>query len=134
MSRKILDIRTTALAVVTSAALLGLVAMPLSILASQPSYSASLTTDKATVDAAKANGLVGEQGDGFLGFVNGAADPTTAAAVAEINAGRADVYRQTAAKTGVTPEAAGQATGALLLAKVPSGQYYKPLGGGWTKK
>jgi hypothetical protein len=54
--------------------------------------------------------------------------------VTAINAGRANVYRQTAAKSGVTPEAAGQATGAQLLAKVPSGQFYKPLGGSWTKK
>ena len=47
---------------------------------------------KATVDAAKAAGVVGEQADGFLGFVTAAADPAIRAAVAEINAGRADLY------------------------------------------
>jgi len=76
---------------------------------------------------------VGEQADGYLGIVS-SADGTVTAAVNEINAGRRQVYSQTAAKSGVTPDAAGQATGAQLIAKVPGGQYFKPLGGAWTKK
>lgn len=112
---------------------LALAAVPMTALMIQPAF-ADLAGDKATVDAAKAAGVVGEQGDGYLGYVNGSADPATTAAVSAINAGRAAVYRQTAAKSGVTPEAAGQATGAQLLTKVPSGQFYKPLGGSWTKK
>ena len=112
---------------------LTLAAAPMIALTSQPAF-ADLVSDKATVDAAKAAGTVGEQGDGYLGYVSGSADPATTAAVTAINAGRANVYRNTAAKSGVTPEAAGQATGAQLLAKVPAGQYYKPLGGSWTKK
>ena len=71
--------------------------------------SAQSDAAKALVDGAKARGSVGEQGDGLLGFVMAAADPALAAAVAEINAGRAQVYRETAARTGVTPDAAGQA-------------------------
>src|SRR5215471_1351386 len=62
---------------------------------------------KAIVDSAKAAGVVGEQSDGFLGLVTGAADPAIKAAMAEINAGRAQIYREAAAKNGVTPEAAG---------------------------
>ena len=112
---------------------LTLAAAPMIALTSQPAF-ADLVSDKATVDAAKAAGTVGEQGDGYLGYVSGSADPATTAAVTAINAGRANVYRQTAAKSGVTPAAAGQATGAQLLAKVPAGQYYKPLDGTWTKK
>jgi len=94
---------------------------------------ADLAADKVTVDAAKAAGKVGEQADGYLGIVAGA-DGTITAAVNTINAGRREVYSQTAAKSGVTPDAAGQATGAQLIAKVPGGQYIKPLGGAWTKK
>jgi uncharacterized protein YdbL (DUF1318 family) len=85
------------------------------------------------VDAAKAAGIVGEQADGYLGFV-GNADAATTAAVNEINAGRASVYAQTAAKSGTTRDAAGQATGAQLIAKAPPGQFIKPLGGGWARK
>jgi uncharacterized protein YdbL (DUF1318 family) len=89
---------------------------------------------KATVDAAKAAGTVGEQGDGLLGFVNGSADAATTAAVNEINMGRRKLYASTAAKAGVTPEAAGEAAAQALIPKIPVGQYYKPLGGSWTKK
>ena len=67
-------------------------------------------------------------------IVNGSADGAITAAVTAINAARADVYAQTAAKSGVTRDAAGQATGAQLIAKLPAGQYFKPLGGAWTKK
>ena len=94
---------------------------------------ADLASDKATVDAAKASGAVGEQADGYLGIVS-SADGAVSAAVADINRARGDVYAQTAAKTGVTRDAAGQATGEQLIEKTPAGQFIKPLGGGWTKK
>lgn len=90
--------------------------------------------EKAAVDAAKAAGIVGEQADGYLGFVTGSADAATTAAVNAINAGRANVYAQTAAKSGTTREAAGQATGMQLIARTPAGQFIKPLDGGWSKK
>jgi uncharacterized protein YdbL (DUF1318 family) len=99
-----------------------------------PAVAADLARDKSLVDAAKAQGIVGEQGDGFLGFVKGSADPGTSEAVNEINAARSETYRQTAAKTGVTPEAAGQAVAIQLQARMPAGQYFKPLGGTWVQK
>ena len=103
------------------------------LLLTMPAF-ADLASDKAAVDAAKAAGTVGEQADGYLGLVSGSADATVTAAVNEINNGRRGVYAQTAAKSGVTPDAAGQATGAQLIAKVPGGQYFKPLGGAWIRK
>jgi uncharacterized protein YdbL (DUF1318 family) len=90
--------------------------------------------DKAAVDAAKASGKVGEQADGYLGFVSGSADAATTSAVNNINAGRADLYASTAAKTGVTRDAAGQATGAQLISRLPAGQFFKSLEGAWAKK
>lgn len=88
---------------------------------------------KAAVDAAKAAGTVGEQADGFLGIVAGG-DAALRASVAEINTGRAAAYKDIAAKTGVTPEAAGQATAKQLYSRLAPGQYWKPLDGGWMKK
>ena len=88
---------------------------------------------KAAVDAGKAAGTVGEQADGYLGIVSGG-DPALRAAVAEINTGRAAAYKDIAAKTGVTAEAAGQATAKQLYARLAPGQYWKPLEGGWVKK
>ena len=97
-----------------------------------PAFAQSAAA-KATVDAGKASGTVGEQADGFLAVVSGG-DAGLRAAVAEINTGRAAVYKDIAAKTGVTPEAAGQATAKQLYARLAPGQYWKPLDGGWTKK
>ena len=99
----------------------------------QPAF-ADLASDKAAVDAAKVAGTVGEQADGYLGYVKGSADAATTASVTAINAARGEVYAQTAAKSGVSRDAAGQATGAQLIAKLPAGEFYKPLGGAWTKK
>jgi uncharacterized protein YdbL (DUF1318 family) len=96
--------------------------------------SADLASAKATVVAAKAQGVVGEQADGYLGFVGNTEDPATHEAVNEINAGRAELYRETAQKTGVTPEAAAEAAAKVVIERLPPGQFYKPLGGGWTKK
>ena len=70
----------------------------------------------------------------YLGFVSTTADAGLKAAVTEINTGRAALYAQTAAKTGVTAEAAGQATARQLYDRIPAGQWYKPLGGSWTRK
>jgi len=90
---------------------------------------------KSAVDAAKAAGVVGEQADGFLGFVKPSSDPAVKAAVDEINAGRASLYRQAAAKNGVSVEAAGaSAFNTVVQAKLRPGDFYKPAGGGWTRK
>jgi uncharacterized protein YdbL (DUF1318 family) len=111
-----------------SAAALAALALPVAALAQSADA-------KAAVDAAKAAGVVGEQSDGFLGFVTAAADPALKGAVAEINAGRAGVYREAAARTGATPEAAGaSAFVTTIQPRLKPGQYYKPNGGGWVKK
>lgn len=91
---------------------------------------------KATVDTAKSAGIVGEQNDGYLGFVQGdGGDPMVEAAVAEINAGRAQLYRQAAAKNGVTPEAAGAAAYASVVQlKLRPGDYYQTPEGDWVQK
>ena len=101
-------------------------------LAPTPAHAQSAA--KAEVDAAKARGDVGEQADGYLGFPRGGGGGAAAGAVAQINAGRADAYREAAARTGVTPAAAGEAAFRLLLARMPPGQAYKPAGGGWTQR
>lgn len=90
---------------------------------------------KATVDSAKAAGIVGEQPDGFLGFVTAAADPAVKAAVAEINAGRAQLYREAAARNNVTPEAAGAAAYVQVVRdRLKPGEYFRTSDGTWTKK
>jgi hypothetical protein len=90
---------------------------------------------KAKVDAAKAAGAVGEQADGLLGLVTGDADPATKQAVAEINNGRQQVYREAASKNGVSVEAAGgSAFETVIKPKLKPGEFYKPAGSGWVRK
>ena len=97
--------------------------------------AADIAASKATVDAAKAQGIVGEANTGFLAFVSGSGDASLTAAVAEINAGRRDVYGQAAAKNGVSIEAAaGSAYTNIILPKVQSGEYYQDATGAWVRK
>jgi len=104
------------------------------LVVAQPAVAQSANT-KSVVDAAKTAGVVGEQADGFLGFVKPSADTALKAAVAEINAGRAQLYREAAAKNGVSVEVAGaSAYTNVVQAKLRPGDYYKPNGGGWLRK
>lgn len=90
---------------------------------------------KTLVDMAKANGVVGEQADGFLGWVKPSSDPALKEAVREINEGRAGLYREAAQRNGVSVEAAGAAAyTSVVLGRLRPGDYYKPANGGWTKK
>jgi uncharacterized protein YdbL (DUF1318 family) len=115
--------------------ILGVSAAVLVALAAPAAAVAQSAQAKTAVDSAKAAGVVGEQADGYLGFVSGGADPALRQAVSEINAGRAQVYRQAAARSGASPEAAGSAAFVnAIQPKLPSGEYFKPVGGGWTKK
>ena len=83
----------------------------------------------------RASGQVGEQSDGFLGCV-ASCDAATRSAVAEINAKRAEAYRQAAAEAGggATAAAAGAAAYRQILSRLPAGQYHRPAGGGWVRK
>jgi uncharacterized protein len=90
---------------------------------------------KTLVDAAKASGIVGEQADGFLGWVKPSSDPALKEAVREINEGRAALYREAAQRNGVSVEAAGAAAYTTVVqSRLRPGDYYKPAGGGWTRK
>lgn len=106
----------------------------LAALAVAPAAAVAMDT-RTAIEAAKAAGVVGEQSDGFLGFVKPTDDPALKAAVQEINDGRAALYREAAAKNGVPVEAAGaSAFRTVVMAKLKPGEYYKPDGGGWIRK
>lgn len=90
---------------------------------------------KQVVDAAKAEGIVGEQADGFVGVVEGrTADAATRAAVSEMNAGRAQLYRDAAARNNVSPEAAGASSFQARYASIPAGQWVRDANGRWSRK
>ncbi|ACG79990.1 conserved hypothetical protein (plasmid) [Phenylobacterium zucineum HLK1] len=96
---------------------------------------AQSSLSKALVEAAKTAGTVGEQADGYLGFVAPQDDPGLTAAVAEINTARARLYAETARRHGVSPEVAGVAAAkALFETKLRPGDYYRDATGVWRRK
>lgn len=99
-----------------------------------PAAFAQSAAAKATVDAAKAAGQVGEQMDGYLGLVTPDVPPAVRAAVAEINSGRTGAFQEAATKAGTPVDAAAAATGKQLIDRLPAGQFYKGADGRWVKK
>lgn len=99
--------------------------------------SAQTPAQKAMVDAAKADGVVGEQADGFLGFRTASSDAALREAVSDTNDGRRTVYQRSATSTGngVTAEIAGaRMFETQLFARIPSGQWYRNAQGQWIQR
>jgi len=125
-----MSMRKTFIAITAGLMLAG--ALPAGVALAQG--AGAVAAAKSVVDAAKAKGIVGEQGDGLLGFVSASSDTQLNAAVATINAGRTEAYQSVAAKTGVSELNAAQAAAQQVISRLPSGYYYRPLDGGWTRK
>ncbi len=96
---------------------------------------AQTSTAKATVDAAKARGEIGEQIDGYLGVVDGASPSADVInAYKEINIARKALYTQAADAGGVQTSIFAQLTGEKTIKKAPRGQFVKDVSGVWKRK
>ena len=85
--------------------------------------------------AAKTQGVVGEQADGYLGFRTSASDPALQQAVSATNAGRRYAYARSAAEAGTTPDvAAARMFESQLLPRITSGQWYRNAAGQWVQR
>jgi hypothetical protein len=89
----------------------------------------------AIVEDAKAKCVVGEQSDGYLGVVEGAAaNDAVRREVRAINQQRKAAFADLAARNGVTIEDAAALTGKRLVEGAPSGQCVQLPDGGWAKQ
>ena len=89
---------------------------------------------KAAIDAAKAQGVVGEQADGYLGFRTGSSDSALQEAVRVTNDARRQAYASRAAETGVSTDvAAARMFEALLRPRLSSGEWYRNAQGQWVQ-
>jgi uncharacterized protein YdbL (DUF1318 family) len=87
------------------------------------------------LDSAKAQGLVGEKLNGYVGIVTAAPAPDVTAMVNDINLRRRASYQEIAAKTpGATLNAVEKLAAEKLIAKTKSGQYVETAPGKWAKK
>lgn len=85
-----------------------------------------------TLDEAKANGLVGEQLDGYLGLV--VQNAKAQEVVADVNAKRRELYRKLAEKNGVSLEVVAKLAAEKAAEKTQSGHYIQNMDGEWVKK
>jgi hypothetical protein len=106
-----------------------------SLLAATALAAAPALAGSATIDAAKAQCVIGEQTDGYLGVIDNAkADEALKREVRSINQQRKAAYAELAARNGVTIEQAAQVTAERLLNGAPSGHCIQSPDGGWVKK
>jgi len=87
------------------------------------------------LDSAKAQGLVGERQNGYVGIVTSSPTPELRRLVDDINLRRRASYQSIAARTaGASLNAVEQLAAEKLIAKTPSGQYVENASGAFVKK
>lgn len=87
----------------------------------------------ATLDSAKAQGLVGEKPDGLLGAVT----PPSAdvqSLINTVNAKRLALFNDIAAKKGQSLDAVKAVSGQEFIDRTPAGQFIMTPAGQWVKK
>lgn len=85
-----------------------------------------------SLDAAKSQGLVGEQPNGYLGIVQ--ATPEVVQLVSEVNKKRRRAYERIAEQNGITVEQVELLAGRKAIKKTKAGYYIKTPSGEWVKK
>jgi uncharacterized protein YdbL (DUF1318 family) len=90
---------------------------------------------QATADLPSAlrAGIVGERYDGYMGYA-AAVPRAVQGQVSAMNIRRRSLYTALAQRRGVTPQAAGIATGCQLLARIQVGEAYMLTDGRWRRR
>jgi uncharacterized protein len=86
------------------------------------------------LEDAKAEGLVGERIDGYVGVVDSGAPGSVKSLVDQINAEREAKYAEIAKKQGAPVAAVAQIAGTKLIQRAPKGEYVMGANGQWQKK
>lgn len=123
--------KTLTISVLTAAAMLAGGVATYSMLSVPTAVAQS--SAKAVVDAAIAQGKIGERADGYLAEVTDVT-PEERRAMNEINIGRKSVYTRLAAKQGVSVEVVAAFTGEKQIAKAAPGTMVMTSTGQWSRK
>ncbi|MGH6901716.1 MAG: YdbL family protein [Geminicoccaceae bacterium] len=86
------------------------------------------------LEDAKAQGLVGERIDGYVGVVDSGAPGSIKSLVNQINAEREAKYAEIAKKQGAPTAAVAQIAGTKLIERAPRGEYVMGANGRWQQK
>jgi uncharacterized protein YdbL (DUF1318 family) len=98
--------------------------------------SAAAIDNNGPVDKALAQGIIGEQADGYLGFVRA---PTAAQAdlqrrINEINIRRRGVFNEAAKENGETEDRVALLSALRQITKTPNGEYFQDTTRTWCVK
>ena len=86
------------------------------------------------LDQPKADGLIGEQANGYLGLVRQDVPPDIKALVRDVNAKRKSRYQSIAQKQAVPLSEVEKVGGTTAIDRTLSGNYIKDSSGRWRKK
>jgi uncharacterized protein len=97
---------------------------------------ASAVDNNGPLDTAMAAGVIGEQADGYLGFVRTAtpAQAELQRRVNEVNIRRRGVYIQVARESGETLDRVALLQALRQITKTPAGEYFQDLADVWCVK
>ncbi len=87
----------------------------------------------ADLASAKSTGIIGEQANGYIGFVKVAPNDVKQL-VKSVNAKRKAKYKQIAKNQKISLGDVEKIGGKKTIAKTKSGNYVKRVGEGWSKK
>jgi uncharacterized protein YdbL (DUF1318 family) len=87
-----------------------------------------------SLDEAKAQGLVGERVDGFVGIVTADPPADVRQLVDQVNRQRREKYDEVAKQRGVPLDAVAKITGEKQLERAPAGHYVAGADGQWRRK
>lgn len=88
----------------------------------------------ATLQEAKAEGLVGEQLDGYVGLVVANAPSDIVALVQDVNNQRRQRYQQIAQQNGISMEQVAELAYERAVSATQSGHFIQNASGAWVRK
>ena len=94
----------------------------------------SVAVAASSLTQSKADGLIGEQADGYLGLVTQNAPADIRKLVAEVNTQRKAGYQKIAAKQGTSLSEVEKVGGNKAFEKTRTGNYIRDASGTWRKK
>jgi uncharacterized protein YdbL (DUF1318 family) len=95
---------------------------------------AAVAANESPLTQPKAAGLIGEQADGYVGFVTQNVPADVRRLVEDVNAKRRAGYQQIAAKQGTPVSEVEKVGGKTAIEKTLPGNYVRDLNGNWYKK
>jgi len=95
---------------------------------------AAIAQNESPLTQPKAEGLIGEQADGYVGFVTQNVPADVRRLVEEVNAKRRAGYQQIAAKQGTPVSEVEKVGGKTAIEKTLPGNYIRDLNGNWYRK